>query len=151
MEPQRPAALLRIEPDEAVYGVVVGRQFHGLRIHQILPDHIRLVDWSKLVERSTHTRLVHNRDGKQVGLQGARRIQVVVNFLRGRIVGISVVQVQGADGCFDFVRDGDSGGNRGRHLVVLGETVVTDATSITVATTAANMANFFNSHLPGKC
>ncbi len=45
---QRP--FFRIKPDEAVYGVVVCRQFHGFRINQVFPDYIRPVDRSELPE-----------------------------------------------------------------------------------------------------
>ena len=50
-----------------------------------------------VTEGLSHAGLVHHRDGQQVGLQGARTIEVVVDLLHGRVVRVSVGQIQRAD------------------------------------------------------
>ena len=76
-------ALLGVDPHEVVDRVVVGREFDGARINEIFPDDIRLVDGAELCDRIAHACLVHDRDGHEVGLQGARAIEVVVDLLDG--------------------------------------------------------------------
>ena len=48
LEHQR--SLARIEPYEVVDGVVVGGQFHGLGIDEVLPDHVGLVIGAELAQ-----------------------------------------------------------------------------------------------------
>ena len=69
----------------------------------MLPDNIGLVVWSILADRVAHSGVAHDRNGHEVGLQGARLVQVVVDFLGGIGIGVAVGQVQRADGCIDFI------------------------------------------------
>ena len=64
-------AFVGIEPDETVNGIVVRRQLHSLGIHQVLPNHIRLVIRAKLALGGAHASLVNNWDGQQISLQCA--------------------------------------------------------------------------------
>jgi hypothetical protein len=52
-----------IKPDEAVNRIVVGREFHGLGVHQIFPDHVGGIDGSELAQGIAHPGLVDDRDG----------------------------------------------------------------------------------------
>lgn len=107
---------LRVEPDEVVDGVVVRRELHRPGIDEVFPDDIGLVVRPELTERVAHASLIHDRDRHEVSLQGARTIEVVVDFLDGVCLGIAVAQIQGADGAFDLVRHGDARGDGRREL-----------------------------------
>jgi hypothetical protein len=61
----------RVDPHKVVDRVVVCRQLHCPRIDEVLPDDIRSVVRSEAAQRFPHTRLVHDRDGEEVGFQGA--------------------------------------------------------------------------------
>ena len=112
-------ALVRVGPDEVVDSVVVRRQFYGAGVHEIFPDDIRLVIRPVLADRIAHARLVHDRDGHEIRLQRARAVQIIVNFFHGVGGRIAVVEVQGAEGTFNFVRHGHARRD-GRGIFVLG-------------------------------
>jgi hypothetical protein len=85
--------LLGVEPNEVVDRVVVGREFDGARIDEVFPDDIGLVDRAELADRVAHASLVHDRDGHEIGLQGARAVEVVVDFLDGVSRRVAVVRL----------------------------------------------------------
>ena len=69
-------------------------------------------------ERVAHAGLVHDRDGHEVGLQGAGAVEVVVDFLDGVGGRVAVAEVERADGALDLVGHGHAGGD-GRGILEL--------------------------------
>lgn len=78
------------------------------------------LDRPKLAKRISHACLIHDWYRHEVSLQGARTVEIVVDFLDGVSLGIAVAKFERPDGAFDLVRHGDARRNRGFVLVLLG-------------------------------
>jgi hypothetical protein len=111
-------AVVQIHPEPAVDRVVVRRQLHGARVHQLFPDRHGLVRWPHRQDGRAIRQLVHRRQREQIPLHGTLEIEVVVEHVGGGLIRYATVEAKRTQARFNLVGDSHIRWHRRRILVL---------------------------------